>query len=95
MASLHLCDVIILNPPKPAVFHPATSFNFLSVTSSTTVRPRQQVNVAIYFDISRMNQALKAISVIKNAPEGAGLACVLPGFVYALQLGLDYWDLLE
>lgn len=74
------------------MFHIATSF--------FTSAPRQlvqptQVNVAIYFDISRMNQPLKAISVIKNAPEGAARAVVFPGSLYVLQLALDYWDLLE
>lgn len=34
---LRLCDVIILNPQKPAAFHiTASSFYFLPVTSSTT-----------------------------------------------------------
>lgn len=42
-----------------------------------------------------MNQPLEAISVIKNTPEGAAMARVLPGPVYVLQLALDYWDLLE
>lgn len=51
--------------------------------------------MAIYFDITRMNQPLKAISVIKNAPAGAAMACVFPRAVYVLQLALDYWDLLE
>lgn len=51
--------------------------------------------MAIYFDISRMNQPLKAISVIKNIPEGAAMARVFPAPVYVLQLALDYWDLLE
>lgn len=51
--------------------------------------------MAIYFDISRMNQPLKAISVIKNTPEGAAMARVFPASVYVLQLALDYWDLLE
>lgn len=54
-----------------------------------------QVNMAIYLDISRMNQPLRAISVIKNAPEGAAMARVFPGSVYVLQLALDYWGLLE
>lgn len=77
------------------MFHIAASFYFLYMTSSSTASPSQQVNVAIYFYLSRMNQPLKAITVIKNAPEGAAMACVFPGFVYVLQLGLDYWDLLE
>lgn len=34
-----------------------------------------------------MNQTLKAITAIKNAPEGAAMACVFPGLVYVLQLG--------
>lgn len=42
-----------------------------------------------------MNQPLKAISVIKNAPEGTAMARAFPGLVYVLQLALDYWDLLE
>ena len=42
-----------------------------------------------------MNQTLKAISVIKNNPEGAAMAHVFPGSVYVLQLALNYWDLLE
>lgn len=42
-----------------------------------------------------MNQPLKAISVIKNAPEGAAVARVFPASVCVLQLALDYLDLLE
>lgn len=51
--------------------------------------------MAIYFDVSRMNQPLKAVSVIKNAPEGAAMARAFPDSAYVLQLALDYWDLLE
>lgn len=35
--------------------------------------------MAVYFDITGINQPLKAVSVIKNAPEGAAVARVLPG----------------
>lgn len=100
MHLLYLCDVIILNPQKPAVFHIAPSFFVvakLPLYDKLHYSESQpaQVNMAIYLDISRMNQPLRAISVIKNAPEGAAMARVFPGSVYVLQLALDYWGLLE
>lgn len=54
-----------------------------------------QVNVAFYFNTSKMNQSLKAISLIKNTPERAAMARVFLLSVYVLQLALDYWNLLE
>lgn len=99
MASLRLCDVITLNPPNLLCFIlPPVLFLFrffFSLQLSYSQSQPAQVNVAIYFDISRMNQPLKAVSVIKNTPEGAAMARVLPASVYVLQLALDYWDLLE
>lgn len=64
---VRFCNVIILNTPNPAAFHIAIGFSLLHVISSTTVSLSQQVNAAICFNITRMNQPLKAISVIKMA----------------------------
>lgn len=50
-----------------------------------------QVNAAFHFNISEMNPQLKAVSVIKSAPEGAAIPCV----GVAVTVALDYWDLLE